>query len=833
MRKRIFTMLLVVLSALFLVSCAYPDNEGTSGDNTQVSGEVVSLEIEASDTLLVINPVIEGGEGLFEYELNLADQSLTGDGRESASVECRTCEWGELVITPFAINGKGKRVYGEARAFVIENKRVKTPDELRYDNDKLLISTPAELILFSHAVSRGEDPSVLLENDISMGSAFTWRGIGSSEDGYSGIFDANGHTVSGLYILSSGKRSIGFFSRVDEDGEVRDLVIENSRVFANSNKYVGVIAGELYGKIIGARTDAFISTTSMSGYEGVYSSPSDSAVVGGIAGKIDGALCPLIKDARFEGKIDVSALCISSVGGIVGNAIGAFFGIEESSFTSEIRVRSRYFSERIGAVSIGGICGSAYSGRIHACVSGGNIVNDSTVSASVGGIIGSLKGAAALTDCEFTSEGSIDTKDSYKSAVGGIAGSVSDPYSCGALVKRCASLGKLDISEGVAGGTIGYCDQLFFAESICFNGIITSGDTDSYSGSFIGCSVSGNNEGAIIKYSVSANALPYVGYSDGETGAAIYNCYNIRTDDTDAEEIIKLSHISDSFVYDSESDSLFLVWQKDASKYSDSITIDSYIKDSDAEENEKTDPLKIIGEIKDGENLFAADKLFEDECEKYTAHKIFDKDGEYKECNCSFFDSDHFFTKEEWQRIVLVIGENIDKVLKYTNYGQKKDIGCLTVDYALYKTETNAYCTRTVDERATCQRIAFNPSLFEKTESEVERIITHELSHAMSMDVGISNYLTEGYADFITYLVVGDARIDAYLPQKEDKRIGYTSCAAFYYYLYNTFGERGAILVREALVRGSGECLLSFSDCFGKSYSELWDFWCDRVNTDK
>jgi hypothetical protein len=34
----------------------------------------------------------------------------------------------------------------------------------------------------------------------------------------------------------------------------------------------------------------------------------------------------------------------------------------------------------------------------------------------------------------------------------------------------------------------------------------------------------------------------------------------------------------------------------------------------------------------------------------------------------------------------------------------------------------------------------------------------------MSMDVGISNYLTEGYADFITYLVVGDARIDAYLP---------------------------------------------------------------------
>ena len=93
MRKHIFTMLLVVLSALFLVSCAYFDNEGTSGVNTQISGEVVSLEIEASDTLLVINPVIEGGEGLFEYELNLADQSLSGEGRKSASVECRTCEW--------------------------------------------------------------------------------------------------------------------------------------------------------------------------------------------------------------------------------------------------------------------------------------------------------------------------------------------------------------------------------------------------------------------------------------------------------------------------------------------------------------------------------------------------------------------------------------------------------------------------------------------------------------------------------------------------------------------------------------------------------------------
>ena len=63
--------------------------------------------------------------------------------------------------------------------------------------------------------------------------------------------------------------------------------------------------------------------------------------------------------------------------------------------------------------------------------------------------------------------------------------------------------------------------------------------------------------------------------------------------------------------------------------------------------------------------------------------------------------------------------------------------------------------------------------------------------------------------------------------------MGYTACAAFYNYLYNALGERGAMLVREALVRGSGECLLSFSDSFGKSYPELWDFWCDGVNADK
>ena len=201
MRKRIFTMLLVVLSALFLVSCAFLDKEESPDVGTVTSGEVLSLEIEMSDGAVVVTPVIEGGEGLFEYELNLADQSLSGEGRESAVIECSDAKWGELRITPYAVDTKGKRVYGKEASFVLENGRSKTFDELRFDKETLLVSTPAELILFSHLVTKGEDPNVLLENDISMGSAFTWRGIGSSEDGYSGIFSANGYSVSGLYIL--------------------------------------------------------------------------------------------------------------------------------------------------------------------------------------------------------------------------------------------------------------------------------------------------------------------------------------------------------------------------------------------------------------------------------------------------------------------------------------------------------------------------------------------------------------------------------------------------------------------------------------------------------
>ena len=155
MRKRIFTMLLVVLSALFLVSCAFLDKEESPDVGTVTSGEVLSLEIEMSDGAVVVTPVIEGGEGLFEYELNLADQSLSGEGRESAVIECQDAKWGELRITPYAVDTKGKRVYGKEASFVLENGRSKTFDELRFDKETLLVSTPAELILFSHLVSKG------------------------------------------------------------------------------------------------------------------------------------------------------------------------------------------------------------------------------------------------------------------------------------------------------------------------------------------------------------------------------------------------------------------------------------------------------------------------------------------------------------------------------------------------------------------------------------------------------------------------------------------------------------------------------------------------------
>ena len=129
------------------------------------------------------------------------------------------------------------------------------------------ISNGAELAYLAKLVNDGNDFSkktITLKADIKLNtddvpaSGNEWTPIGNSDDNvFSGIFDGNGHTISGLYINVTGslKGSLyqGLFGCV-EDGTVQNLIVTGSVTVKNEKtanvSYIGGIVGYNDGGIV-------------------------------------------------------------------------------------------------------------------------------------------------------------------------------------------------------------------------------------------------------------------------------------------------------------------------------------------------------------------------------------------------------------------------------------------------------------------------------------------------------------------------------------------------------------------------------------------------------
>ena len=67
---------------------------------------------------------------------------------------------------------------------------------------------------------------------------------------FGGVFDGNGHTISG-YTFRESASPQGLFRYVQESGVIRDLTLEGSILPEGSREKVGGIAGENEGTIQG------------------------------------------------------------------------------------------------------------------------------------------------------------------------------------------------------------------------------------------------------------------------------------------------------------------------------------------------------------------------------------------------------------------------------------------------------------------------------------------------------------------------------------------------------------------------------------------------------
>ena len=365
-------------------------------------------------------------------------------------------------------------------------------------DDPYIISDATDLKEFAGIVNAGDtDACATLVSDIVISIHEQWTPIGNSANSYSGTFDGNGKTISGIRSTAG-----GMFGNIT-NGTVRNVTLTDCRFTNSGGSIVDSVNGD-NNLISGCISEAYIEGNgNVGGILGSVGQGSDIVVkncisrgevrsengsAGGIAGYADKESSLTISGCVNEGTVQGK----SYAGGIFGR--GYWFGHWNIINCKNVGSVSGSASDSV----TGGIAGENYYGgnNVENCINTGNVKG-----AFVGGILGRNYGSnSEITNC--INEGSVMVQDNLKvAAAGGIAGSLKESGN----ITGCSNRANISVGDGEqasesegdkamnVGGIVGFHEH-------------TSG------GSITGCSNSGDINGGDY-----ARIGGIAGYGDGIT----------------------------------------------------------------------------------------------------------------------------------------------------------------------------------------------------------------------------------------------------------------------------------------------------------------------------
>ena len=214
------------------------------------------------------------------------------------------------------------------------------------------ISNEKELYAFANLVNNYAEPNAnaVLTADIVVNtgvlkadgnladdvSTFTsWTPIGNSSNKYTGTFDGQGHTISGLYFNNLSTSYVGLFCYLGSGGEIKNVGVIDS--YFKGYLSIGGVCGQNNGEISGCYNTGTVSDSGSS--------------VGGICGENN--------SGEITGCYNIGTVSGSDgsfyVGGVCGlNYSGTITG---SYNTGTVK----------GTDYVGGVCGNNYKGIITGC----------------------------------------------------------------------------------------------------------------------------------------------------------------------------------------------------------------------------------------------------------------------------------------------------------------------------------------------------------------------------------------------------------------------------------------------------------------------------------
>lgn len=153
--------------------------------------------------------------------------------------------------------------------------------------------------------------------DLVSGNDFIeWIPIGksSSDDAYTGTFDGNGHTISGLYFNKSNSWYVGLFGCIGAEGKISNVGVSDSYFQSSNCPYIGGVCGSNSGELQNCS-----NSSTVIGKENEYR-------IGGVCGYNSGTVKDCKNTGSVRGKETIGGVCgynerrYNEKGGIIENS---------------------------------------------------------------------------------------------------------------------------------------------------------------------------------------------------------------------------------------------------------------------------------------------------------------------------------------------------------------------------------------------------------------------------------------------------------------------------------------------------------------------------------
>ena len=537
----------------------YPKEGAYSGSYTFAAalpeGYVLSEEDKALTVLVELGgaEMYATAEGYDEngfctsYELTNGTWALKNDATACAT-HGETCNGYQPAAEEqldYDINGDGT-TDGNDKAYKITNAGQLYWFADKVNNDKENYGSAKAVLTANITVNSNLLSSLQFDSEtgeVTNGENFTsWTPIGNSGDNqYTGTFDGQGHTISGLYFNTS-TDFVGLFGVVGSGGSVSNVGVVDS--YFKGKKHVGGVCGLNYG---GTITNCYNRGT-----------VSGSGRVGGVCGY-----------NNYGGTIEncYNTGTVSGSGDWVGGVCGCNYAPSDRTAT----ITNCY---NTGAVSgtglyVGGVCGDNdvyYSDNATATIT--NCYNRGTVSGSgnyVGGVCGfnrayrSSNGTATITNCYNT--GNVTATGTDNDYVGGVCGenAATDSSNDTVTITNCYNTGNVtatgtgnDYVGGVCGQNAAAADahvttitNVTTTITNCYNTGAVSGT--SYVGGVCGNNSARNGTATITNCYYLANTADEYGGKTTKQFESGEVCYLLNNETTNGTQVWYQTLDSDSY----------------------------------------------------------------------------------------------------------------------------------------------------------------------------------------------------------------------------------------------------------------------------------------------